>query len=150
VGLSQVQSRCDKTTRPGCATFFVFNDCEQAPLGISNRKATGFAGGYSLINRKTEMNILKIASILISYALLLFYAGFVMALDKEGSTSWKPQGSEFIYNEDGSTSRQPQGSDFIYNEDGTTSWQPQGSDFIDNEDGSTSMQPQGNDFINNR
>jgi hypothetical protein len=36
---------------------------------------------------------------------------------------------EDIYNEDGTTSWQPQGSDFIDNEDGSTTLKPQGSDF---------------------
>jgi len=61
------------------------------------------------------MKQLKIASIIISDALLLCYVGSVMAWGQEDSTSWQPQGSDFIDNEDGSTSMQPQGNNFINN-----------------------------------
>jgi hypothetical protein len=69
---------------------------------------------------------------------------------KGPTTSWQPQGSEFIYHQDGTSSWQPHGSEFIYHQDGTSSWQPQGSEFIYRQDGTSSWQPQGSEYIYNQ
>ena len=49
------------------------------------------------------------------------------------TTSWRPEGSQYIYHQDGTSSWQPEGSQYIYHQDGTSSWQPEGGQYIYNQ-----------------
>ena len=66
------------------------------------------------------------------------------------TSSWQPEGSQYIYHQDGSSSWKPEGSQYIYHQNGTASWQPQGSQYIYHQDGSSSWKPEGSSYIYNQ